>query len=223
MALLQPVPRDQVAPGVLPLWEECERRYPSFRNLWATMAHSPTVFRHVWGQLVELKRDSPVEARHFEIAIVVVSSLGGCRYCVSHHAPLALDTGLTAAQVAYLTGLRLAPLAEDHGFPPHPGFGEADSLVIDLAYFLVWAGVYPHVAIVHPGVVHRLRRRLFARLAERFSERQLEELVWRTTQCVAFNWHNDFLELDVEPEVAPVPAAAGAGAPDAAVAVGPRP
>ena len=45
------------------------------------------------------------------------------------------------------------------------------------------------------------RRRLFDRLAARFSPRQIEELIWRTTQCVAFNWHNDLLELDPEPEV----------------------
>ena len=48
--------------------------------------------------------------------------------------------------------------------------------------------------------MHRLRRRLFDRLAARFSPRQIEELVWRTTQCAAFNWHNDLLELDLEPE-----------------------
>jgi hypothetical protein len=27
--------------------------------------------------------------------------------------------------------------------------------------------------------------------------------VWRTTQCAAFNWHNELLELNLEPEVAP--------------------
>ncbi len=59
------------------------------------------------------------------------------------------------------------------------------------------------MAGVHPRVVHRLRRRLFDRLAAVFSPRQIEELVWRTTQCAAFNWHNELLELDLEPEVAP--------------------
>jgi hypothetical protein len=68
--------------------------------------------------------------------------------------------------------------------------------VIDLAYFLVWSGVWANVHDVHPRVVHTLRRRLFARLTGRFSPQQIEELVWRITQCVAFNWHNEFLELD---------------------------
>jgi hypothetical protein len=44
------------------------------------MANSPTIFRHVWGQLLELKRTSPVAARRFEIGIVVVSVLTRCAY-----------------------------------------------------------------------------------------------------------------------------------------------
>jgi hypothetical protein len=54
---------------------------------------------------------------------------------------------------------------------------------------------------VHPRLVQQRRRRLLERLAARFSPRQIEELVWRTTQCAAFNWHNELLELDLEPGV----------------------
>ena len=92
--------------------------------------------------------------------------------------------------------LALEPLDEDHDFPVRPGFSPDDSLVVDLAYFLVWSGVHARTADVHPRVVHALRRRLHGRLAERFSPRQIEELTWRFAQCVAFNWHNEFLELD---------------------------
>ena len=67
----------------------------------------------------------------------------------------------------------------------------------------MWSGVYAPSGDVHPRVVQRLRRRLLGRLRERFSARQIEELTWRVVQCVAFNWHNDFFELDLEPEVSP--------------------
>ena len=203
MPLMTMPTRESVDPEVRALWDECERTYPAFKHLWATQANSPIIFRHVWGQLLELKRKSPVAARHFEIGIVVASALNRCRYCVSHHAPLAEAAGLTDAQVASLAHLTLEPLAEDHDFPPRAGFAPDDSLVIDLAYFLVWSGIYPHTADVHPRVVHRLRRRLLGRLREQFSERQIEELTWRIVQCVAFNWHNDFFELDLEPDVTP--------------------
>jgi AhpD family alkylhydroperoxidase len=198
MPLLPPATREQLPPDLRPLWDECERRFPAFRHLWSTMAHSPIVFRHIWGELLEMKAASPVAARHFEIGIVVISALNRCHYCISHHAPLAEAAGLTPLQLAELTKLALAPLPEDHAFPARAGFAPDDSLVADLAYFLVWAGVFPHVADVHPRVVHALRRRLHARLAERFSPSQIEELTWRFAQCVAFNWHNDFLELENE-------------------------
>jgi AhpD family alkylhydroperoxidase len=204
MALLKPMTRDEVAPELVELWDECERTYPDFRNLWATMAHSPIVFRHVWGQLLALKRSSPVDARHFEIAILVVSNATRCDYCVAHHVPRALGTGLTDAQIGYLATLTGTTLADDETFTAvHPGFDAAASLAVDLARFTVWAGLRAPGADVHPGVVHRLRRRLFEQLAARFTARQIEELVWRTTQCAAFNWHNDLLELDLEPEISP--------------------
>ncbi|HEX2436919.1 MAG TPA: carboxymuconolactone decarboxylase family protein [Methylomirabilota bacterium] len=204
MALLKPLTREEVAADLLPLWDACERAYPDFHHLWATMAHSPIVFSHVWGQLLALKRESPVHARHFEIAILVVSNATRCDYCIAHHTPRALGTGLSAEQVAYLAELPRTALGENERFEAaHPGFGADDSLVIDLARFVVWSGLQAPAAGVHPRVVHRLRRRLFDRLAAAFSPRQLEELVWRTTQCAAFNWHNELLELDLEPEVAP--------------------
>jgi AhpD family alkylhydroperoxidase len=203
MPLMTMPTREQVDADVRALWDECERTYPAFKHLWATQANSPIIFRHVWGQLLELKHRSPVAARHFEIGIVVASTLNRCRYCVSHHAPLAEAAGLTDEQVESLARLTLEPLSEDHDFPRRAGFAPDDSLVVDLAYVLVWSGIFPHVADGHPRVVQRLRRRLLGRLREYFSECQIEELTWRIVQCVAFNWHNDFFELDLEPEVTP--------------------
>jgi len=80
MALLSALTREQCPNELLPLWDQCAATYPRFHHLWATMANSPTIFRHIWGQLLELKRSSPVAARHFEIAIVVVSNLNRCGY-----------------------------------------------------------------------------------------------------------------------------------------------
>lgn len=204
MGLLPPLTRDQVKPELHSLWDECAKSFPAFQNLWGTMAHSPIIFRHIWEEMLALQRDSAVAQRHFEIAVVVVSMLDRCNYCVSHHTPRAREAGLTTAHLEYLSQLALGPLPEDHEFPTHPGFSREDSLVIDLAYFLVWSGIYRHVGGVHPRDVHRLRRRLFGMLEEHFSPRQIEELAWRITQCVAFNWHNTFLEIDIEPQVTPL-------------------
>ena len=116
---------------------------------------------------------------------------------------LALGTGMSAAQVTALASLAGAPLAEDHDFAGYPGFDADASLLIDPARVVVGAGLPAPGGGLHPRVAQRLRRELFDRLGARFSPRQIAELVWRTTQCAAFNWHNELLELDLEPEVRP--------------------
>src|SRR4029450_1469615 len=89
MPLMTMPTREQVDPDVRALWDECERTYPAFKHLWATQANSPIIFRHAWGHLLGHTRRSRWAARHFEIGIVAASALNRCRYCVSHHAPLA--------------------------------------------------------------------------------------------------------------------------------------
>lgn len=168
------------------------------------MAHSPTIFRYIWGELFALKRHSPVSARYFELAVVVASSLNACQYCISHHTPLAAHAGYSGAQLDYLLGLRLAAMPDTYEFPPRPLFTATESLIIDLAYFILWSGIYAPQHQVPLRHVHTLKHRFFPRLQAAFSAQQIEELTWRITQCVAFNWHNDFLELGMEAGVTPV-------------------
>lgn len=211
MPLLSPLKRDQISPELHDLWDQCEVEAPAFRHLWSTMAHSPTIFRYIWGELLELKQTSPVQARHFELAVVTVSALTSCNYCVSHHTLLAAQAGYTSEQLDYILGQRLEMLPEEYAFPLRPEFDALESLVIDLAYFLVWSGIFAPQHDVHPKHIHTLKHRLFDYLRDAFSPRQIEELTWRITQCVAFNWHNDFLELDMEVGVTPLLATAGGG------------
>jgi AhpD family alkylhydroperoxidase len=204
MPLLPALTREQIAPELHQLWDQCEATVPEFRHLWSTMAHSPTIFRYIWGELLALKRESPVAARHFELAVVTTSTLTSCNYCVSHHTPLAAQAGCGSEQLDYVLSLRLEALPEDYNFPVRSGFDTVESLVIDLAYFLVWAGIYAPQQQVPPRHLYRLKHRLFTKLQKHFPPRQIEELTWRIAQCVAFNWHNDFLELDIEADVTPL-------------------
>src|SRR5262249_27613056 len=121
MALLKPLTREEIAPDLVSLCDECERGYPDFRHLWPPIAQSPIVFRHVSRQLLELERASPVEARAFEIAILVVSHVTRCESCVVHHTPRALHTGRTVGQVACPATIGAANLDESTTWPRHPG------------------------------------------------------------------------------------------------------
>jgi hypothetical protein len=68
MPLLPLVTREQLPDDLRALWDDCER-------LELADALSPRV-----GQLLELERTSPVEARQYELGIVVVSTLTRCAY-----------------------------------------------------------------------------------------------------------------------------------------------
>jgi len=201
MPFLHPNSRDKIPEHLHRLWDACEENYPQFKNLWATMAHSPIIFRHIWGELLELKRSSPVEAKHFELAIVIASALTACNYCVSHHSPRVASHGYTVEQLNVLDQTKLTSKPE---WIYSSLFSEIDNLVMDLSYHLVWSGTYGQAHKVPQRIIYENKKRIFQSLEKFFGKQQIEELVWRITQCVAFNWHNDFLEIDIEEEVVPL-------------------
>src|ERR1700743_3500374 len=69
-----------------PLWDRMTT-YGAFENQAGVMAHRPPLFKHVWSLLVDLADEAVVSKRYLELALVAVSLLNKCTYCVSHHAP----------------------------------------------------------------------------------------------------------------------------------------
>lgn len=195
MPLLDPMSRDDQPAHLVPLWDQLEREYPKFRNLWSTMAHAPAVFEHIWSGYRALNRSDVVTQRQFELVVLVVSTLTKCRYCVSHHGVRALRAGLTEAQVESIEQIAMSDSVEPGSLPL---FDEDDQLLIALACHVVWAGTHAQTHDVHPSAVQTARVAVHERLRTRFTPRQIEELTWRVVQCVAFNWHNDFLEIEFE-------------------------
>lgn len=201
LALLKPLNKEDLSEDLQNQWDLYEKEEPTFRNLWGTQAHSPTIFKHIWQNLLNFKKDSPVSQHHFELTILVTSNLATCNYCVSHHSPRAIKQGFTEKQLNLILGIRLN---KESCWEDNDAFNKDDNLVIALAYHLVWSGIYAQAHNIHPRVIFHERNKIHDRLISSFSPQQIEELVWRTTQCIAFNWHNDFLEIDIEPSVIPV-------------------
>ena len=127
--------------------------------------------------LMELREANTLPKRYLELAIVTVSKLNECDYCVAHHAPFLAPEGISAADVA-----RVLDYAD------HPEFDAVDRLVVE----------YAIAAWTHP---HRLRDALFTRLRARFSEAQIVELTLRITLCGFFNKFNDALGIEQEAEL----------------------
>jgi len=102
--------------------------YGAFENQAGVMAQRPPIFKHVWSLLVDLADEAVVSKRHLELALVTVSLLNKCTYCVSHHAPkLAIqgvsEQGAERHRVALWTmaACLLFGSAATITLPPFPG------------------------------------------------------------------------------------------------------
>jgi AhpD family alkylhydroperoxidase len=137
-------------------------------------AHVPAAMRHLMSMLMELRTAATLPKRYVEIAIVAVSKLNECHYCVAHHKPFLAVEGLSLEAID-----RLLDKLDD-----------VDRLVID----------YAQAAWEAPN---RIRDSLFDRLRMHFSEAQIVELTLRITLCGFFNRFNDALRIEEE-DLAPV-------------------
>jgi uncharacterized peroxidase-related enzyme len=156
-----------------PLWDKMTT-YGAFEKQAGVMAHRPPIFKHVWSLLVDLADEAVVPKRYLELALVTVSLLNKCTYCVSHHAPKLAVQGVSEDGAEYLLD-----------YKDHPELDDVDKLVVEYA-----------IAVTKNW--DRTRDELFTRLRGHFSEPQIVELTWRTALCGAFNRFNDILQFDIE-------------------------
>ena len=158
------------------IYREFAGNYGPFRNQVAVFAHVPAALRHLMPLLLELRAAKTLPKRALELAIVTVSQLNGCHYCVAHHKPFLAVEGVSAAAADRLLD-----------YQGHPELDDNDKLVVE----------YAIAAWERPN---RLPDALFARLRRHFSEAQIVELTLRITLCGFFNKFNDALAIDEEPE-----------------------
>lgn len=167
------LPSSALPPDLAATYEEYARTYGPFRNQAAVLAHVPPALDHLSKMLMELKARQGIKSRHLELAIVVVSKLNACQYCVSHHEPKLRVEGLSREAVDALP-------ATDH-----PDLDDIDKLVID----------YSVQVTREPG---RIRDAMFERLRQHFTDAQIVELTLRITLCGAYNKLTEALQIDSE-------------------------
>ena len=138
------------------------------------MAHRPPIFKHIWSLLVDLADEAVVSKRHLELALVAVSLLNKCDYCVSHHAPKLAIQGVSEQGAERLLD-----------YDDHPELDAVDKLVVEYS-----------IAVTSNW--NKTRDEVFTRLRQHFSEAQIVELTWRVALCGAFNRFNDVLQFENE-------------------------
>jgi uncharacterized peroxidase-related enzyme len=188
MARVRDVAIDEVPPELRGVYQRFAESYGPFLNQVKVFAHRPPALAHIMGLLLDLADEALLSKRHLEIALVVVSRLNECEYCVAHHAPRLLEQGLSADSVARILE------------PDCPGLGEVDRLVRDYAVQVTEKPQY-------------MRDAIFEQLRKHFSEEQIVELTLRIALCGFFNRFNDALQIDMEDGVLEQMLSAGAAAP----------
>ncbi len=173
MARVRDVTIDEVPEDVRPTYQRFAGEYGPFLNQVKVFAHRPPAVKHLMGLLLELADEALLPKRYLEIALVVVSKLNECTYCVAHHTPRLVDQGLAPETVARILD------------PDCPGLDDLDRLVRD----------YVVQVTDSPG---RIRDAMFERLREHFTEAEIVELTLRTALCGFFNRFNDALQIGME-------------------------
>jgi uncharacterized peroxidase-related enzyme len=176
MARVHDMGPDELPADLAAIYETFAESYGPFRNQVAVFAHVPAALRHLMPLLMELREAKILPKRALELAIVTVSQLNACQYCVAHHKPFLAVEGVSAAGADRLLDYR-----------EHPELDDTDKLVVE----------YAVAAWEHPN---RIPDELFVRLRRHFSEAQIVELTLRITLCGFFNKFNDALQIEEEPE-----------------------
>jgi len=174
MARVSDIPPEQVPADVRDVYLKFAGGYGPFRDQVGVFAHVPSAVKHLMGMLLELREQKNVPYRYIELAIVAVSKLNECHYCVAHHKPLLMVEGLSAAGADSILE-----------FAAHPELDAIDKLVVEYT-------------IAVTNAPQRIRDAVFDRLREHFTEAQVVELTLRIALCGFFNRFNDALMIDAE-------------------------
>jgi len=178
MARIRNIAADELPTDLATIYREFAGGYGPFANQVAVFAHVPAALRHLMPLLMELRAAKTLPKRVLELAIVTVSQLNACDYCVAHHKPFLAIEGVSATGADRLLDYR-----------DHPELDDIDKLVVE---FAIAAWERPN----------RIPDALFQRLRRHFSEAQIVELTLRVTLCGFFNKFNDALQIEEEPEAA---------------------
>ena len=173
MARVRDIELDEASKEISLIYKKFIESYGPFANQAKVFAHRPIIFKHMMSMLMEMADKPIIDKRYLEIAIVSVSAVNRCDYCVAHHAPNLISEGLSE--------ITIDNILEDDC----PGLKTLDLLVRDYA-----------VQITKDH--NRVQDKQFEELRKYFSEEQMVELTFRITLCTFFNKFNDVMQLEME-------------------------
>ncbi len=97
MARVRDIGPEELPAEAAAIYRNFVANYGPFRNQVAVFAHSPPAVTHLMGLLLDMRKSATIKRRYLELAIVAVSKLNECHYCVAHHKPMLMVEGLSSA------------------------------------------------------------------------------------------------------------------------------
>src|SRR5437868_1847921 len=82
MARVRDIGSAELPPEARDVYQRFVAGYGPFRDQVAVFAHCPPAVTHLMGLLLDLRANGAVKRRYLELAIVAVSKLNECHYCV---------------------------------------------------------------------------------------------------------------------------------------------
>jgi len=174
VARVRDVGPEELPPPVREVYERFAGGYGAFRDQVGVFAHVPSSVAHLMAMLLELREQKNVPYRYIELAVVAVSKLNECRYCVGQHKPLLAIEGISPGGADKVLD-----------YATNPELDEVDRLVVEYS-------------IAVTNAPQRIRDEIFERLRRHFSEAQIVELTLRIALCGFFNRFNDALQIERE-------------------------
>jgi AhpD family alkylhydroperoxidase len=179
-----------VAPDLQAVFRSVEKMgLERFMNQFGALAHHPPLAQAIHGLMQTYYTQSVVENKYLELAILLVSRLNQCNYCVVHHTPPVMRHGFSAVQLQAI---------EDGSWSESELFDPVELAVLRFAEQMN----------KRKG---RIDESLFAELSHTFDRAQIVELTVRIGMCEFFNRFNEALQLDIEPVAETLYAQAGGG------------
>ena len=154
-----------------------QRGLSAFENQARALANHPPFFKAIVALLEAYSAGSVVPKNLLELAVLAVSTQNACEYCVVHHTPPAVASGVPREKVELVTSA---------SWRDSDAFDETERLVLEYAEQLTQDP-------------NRVTEALFDGLKERFTTQQVVELTVRIAMCGFFNRFNSVLWLDIEP------------------------
>lgn len=173
MPRVRTVPASEVSGKAREVYDKAGS-YGSFASLVGVMANRPPVLEHTFGLLLDLKAEGLLPQRYLELALVTVSKLNECTFCVSNHTPRLNESGISLTAAENILN-----------YDQVDEFDEVDRLVIEYS-----------VAVTTD--FNRVRDSMMDRLRAHFDDPQIVELTWRIALCGAFNRFNDVLQTEID-------------------------